>query len=417
MLRRALQGHLAGPLYIPIYHDSLGAAHAPKRPRDLSFTADYNAACAEARRARLRADEIPGPGKNDAMKAAILYADREIRLDDAPDPKIRPDQALVAPRHCGICGTDLHIYRGEFHDRVRYPSIVGHEFGGIVEEVGREAKGLKPGDRIAVDPIIPCHACPACRTGHINACRTLKLLGVDLDGGFGQYVAVPCGNIYPLPDNVAMEHVPMVEMYGLGHHILQRGQMQPGETVAILGAGRLGLSVLDVLCHNASPSLTVVTDLQPFRLERARTLGADFAFDILREDPVARAMELTDGVGVDCVIECVGHYRLVEGQEPPLGQAVRMIRNGGRIVTAGLGEQLSPVHFKTLVLKEAQLIASRVTRGEFPRAIRMLARGLLHPELLITGRMPLREVADAFDKVDREDPGTIKIILDVHGVA
>ncbi len=349
------------------------------------------------------------------MKAAILYADRQIRLGDAPEPKIRPDQVLISPRYCGICGTDLHIYRGEFHDRVKYPSIQGHEFGGIVEEVGVEVKGLKSGDRVAVDPIIPCHGCAACLTGHINACRTLKLLGVDLDGGFGQYVAVPSNNIYPLPDNVAMDCVPMVEMYGLGNHILRRGQVQPGETVAILGADRLGLSVLDVLCHSASASLTVVTDLEPFRLERARALGADYVIDIRCDEPVARVMDLTDGAGLDCVIECVGHYHLIDGQEPPLGQAVRMIRNGGRIVTAGLGEQLSPVHFKTLVLKEAQLIASRVTRGEFPRALRMLSRGLLHPELLITSRMPLGDVAAAFDKVDREDAGTIKIVLDVHG--
>ena len=348
------------------------------------------------------------------MKAAILYGDREVRLGEAPEPKIKPDQVMISPRYAGICGTDLHIYRGEFHERVKFPSIQGHEFGGIVEEVGQEVKGLKIGDRVAVDPILSCHGCPACLTGHINACRTLKLLGVDLDGGFGQRVAVPSNNIYPLPDNVAMEHVPMVEMYGLGHHILQRGQVQPGETVAILGAGRLGLSVLDVLCHSAGASMTAVTDFQPFRLERARALGADCVINVCLEDPIARVMELTGGVGLDCVIECVGHYHAFEAQEPPLGQAVRMIRSGGRIVTAGLGEQLSPVHFKTLVLKEAQMIALRVTRGEFPRAIRMLSRGLLHPELLITDRMPLREADAAFDKVDREDPGTIKIVLDVR---
>jgi threonine dehydrogenase-like Zn-dependent dehydrogenase len=350
------------------------------------------------------------------VKAGILFGDRDIRVGDAPEPTLKPDEVIISPRFAGICGTDLHIYRGEFHERVKYPSIQGHEFGGIVEEVGKNVRGIKAGDRVAADPIIPCHGCPACLTGHINACRTLKLLGVDLDGGFGQYVAAPASNIYLLPEHVAMDHVPMVEMYGLGHHILQRGQVQPGETVAILGAGRLGLSVLDVLCHNASPSMTVVMDFQPFRLDRAHTLGADYAINVAMEDPVARVIDLTDGLGLDCVIECVGHYHVFEGQEPPLGQAVRMIRNGGRIVTAGLGEQLSPVHSKTLVLKEAQLIASRVTRGEFPRAIRMLSKGLLHPDLLITNRMPLRAITAAFDKVDNEDPNTIKIVLDIEDV-
>jgi L-gulonate 5-dehydrogenase len=350
------------------------------------------------------------------MKAAILYGEKEIRLGDAPDPGIKPGHVIVSPRYVGICGTDVHIFRGEFQERVKYPAIQGHEFGGIVEEVGVEVKGVRPGDRVAVDPILPCHGCPACLTGHFNACRTLKLLGVDLDGGFGQQVSVPATNLYPLPDGFAMEHAPMVEMYGLGHHILQRGQVQPGEIVVILGAGRLGLSVLDVLCHGSSPSMAIVTDLQPFRLKTASAVGADHVVDVAREDPVARVHDLTSGLGADCVIECVGHYHVIAGQESPLGQSVRMIRNGGRIVTAGLGEQPSAVHFKTLVLKEGQLIASRVTRGEFSRAIRMMSKGLLHPELLITDRMPLREVSAAFDKVDREDPGTIKIVLDVHGV-
>ncbi|NWG12189.1 MAG: alcohol dehydrogenase catalytic domain-containing protein [Acidobacteria bacterium] len=348
------------------------------------------------------------------MKAGIIYADREIRAGNAAEPEIGPREVLVSPHFAGICGTDLHIYRGEFHNRVRYPAILGHEFGGVVEEVGREVRGIRTGDRVAVDPIVPCHSCPACLTGHSNACVTLRLLGVDLRGGFGQLVAVPSACVYPLPENVPMEHAPMVEMYGLGHHVLRRGEVQPGETVAILGAGRLGLSVLDVLCHSASPSTAIETDMNDFRLERARQLGAEHVLNVAREDPVERVMDMTGGVGVDCAIECVGHYHLFGTQEPPLGQAVRMIRNGGRIVTAGLGEQLSPVHFKTLVLKEGRIIASRVTLGEFSRAIRMLSKELLHPDLLITHRMPLGRIMSAFETVDREEPGTIKIVLDVR---
>jgi threonine dehydrogenase-like Zn-dependent dehydrogenase len=280
-------------------------------------------------------------------------------------------------------------------------------------KVGSNVRNYKPGDRVVIDPIVSCYNCPACLTGHINACRTLKLLGVDLDGGFGQYVAVPVDRVLPLPDSIPMNHAPMVEMYALGHHILQRGQVQPGETVALLGAGKLGLSILDVLCHSASPGVTIVTDLQPFRLETARKLGADLALNINEIDPVERVLELTNGVGVDCVIEAVGHYHLPEGQEAPLAQAVKMIRSGGRVVTTGLGEQLSAVHFKTLVLKEAQIIASRVTRGEFPRAIQMMSRGLLHPDLLITDIRPLEDITAAFAQVDREDPETIKVVLEI----
>jgi 2-desacetyl-2-hydroxyethyl bacteriochlorophyllide A dehydrogenase len=350
------------------------------------------------------------------MKAGILYADRTISVGDAPDPQIKSDEVLVQTGFAGICGTDLHIFRGEFHNRVRFPAIQGHEFGGIIVEVGKIAAemGFKKGDRVAVDPILSCHACTACLSGHINACKTLKLLGVDLDGGYGQYVAVPAHRLFRLPDSIPMEHAPMVEMYALGHHILERGQVQPGERVALLGAGKLGLSILDVLCHSASPSLSIVTDMQPKRLATAQKLGAAYALDIRQTDPVAAVMEITEGEGVDCVIEAVGHYHEITGREAPLAQAVKMIRNGGRIVTAGLGEQLSAVHFKTLVIKEAQIIASRVTRGEFPRAIRMMANGLLHADLLISDQMAMRDIGAAFDKVDQDDPQTLKIVLDVQ---
>ncbi len=347
------------------------------------------------------------------MHAAILYGDRDIRVGPAPDPRIGPGDVLVETGYAGICGTDLHIFRGEFHDRVRFPAIQGHEFGGVIRELGADVRGYRVGDRVAVDPIISCHACPACLSGRLNACRTLKLLGVDLDGGYGQFVAVPADRLCPLPDSVPMAHVPMVEMYGLGHHVLSRGRVQPGETIVILGAGKLGLSVLDVLCHSAGPGLTIVTDIQPFRLETARALGADHAIDARQDDPVERVLELTHGVGADCVIECVGHAHEIAGRDAPLAQAARMIRNAGRIVTAGLGEQLSAVHFKTLVIKEAEIIASRVTLGEFPRAIRMMARGLLHPERLITHQVPLAAVTDAFAQVDRDDPRTIKMVMRV----
>lgn len=347
------------------------------------------------------------------MKAGMLIRERDIRMGESSDPVVKPDEVLIESGFAGICGTDLHIFRGEFGARVQFPAIQGHEFGGTIVEVGSEVDGIHPGQRVAVDPVLPCHNCPACLSGHLSTCRNLKIIGVDVAGGYGQYVAVPENRVFPIPDNIPMNVVPMVEMYALGHHILSRGQIQPGETIAILGAGKLGLSTLDVLCHSVGPSLAFITDLLPYRLEVAGKLGAAYPLDINHTDPVEAVMELTNGVGVDCVIECVGHYHLPPGREAPLAEAVKMIRNGGRIVTTGLGDEVSPVHFKTLVFKEAQIIASRVTLGEFPRAIRMLSQGLLHPDLLISKQMPLSKISDAFEEIDREDPNTVKIVLDI----
>ena len=214
------------------------------------------------------------------MKAGILYAAKDIRMGEVPEPIIGPDDVLLECHAAGICGTDLHIYRGEFESRVSYPAIQGHEFGGVILEIGKNVQGFEPGDRVVVDPIISCHKCPACLTGHINACQTLRLLGVEQDGGFGQFVSVPADRIFSLPDSVPMTYAPMVEMYALGHHVLQRGQVQPGETVAILGAGKLGLSILDVLCHSVNPGISIISDLQPFRLDTAQKLGVDYTINI-----------------------------------------------------------------------------------------------------------------------------------------
>jgi threonine dehydrogenase-like Zn-dependent dehydrogenase len=243
------------------------------------------------------------------MKAAILKGDRDIHCADAAEPEISPHQVLVRSRAAGICGTDLHIYRGEFHERVKFPAVLGHEFGGEIVEVGTSVESWQVGDRVAVNPNISCHGCPPCVEGHINACRTLKLLGVDLDGGYGQYVAVPKENLYRLPDSVPLKHAPMVEMYGLGHHILRRGRVDLGESVVIVGVGRLGLSVLDVLCHGTGAAETMVIDIAPFRLETARTLGAEHCCDATKSDPVEFVLQETKGVGADCVIECVGANR------------------------------------------------------------------------------------------------------------
>jgi threonine dehydrogenase-like Zn-dependent dehydrogenase len=350
------------------------------------------------------------------MKAGILYGKRDIRVGHIPDPELRPGEVLIKSGYAGLCGTDLHIYRGEFAGRVRYPAVQGHEFGGIVEEVGKGVTGIKRGAAVAVDPIVSCHGCAACLSGRINACRTLELLGIDRPGGFAEYVAAPAAHVFALPENVPLSHVPMVEVYGLGHHVLARGLVQAGETVVILGAGKLGLAVLDVLCHGASPALAIAVDVDAFRLGIARSLGAEYALDINVEDPVERVLEITRGEGADCVIECVGHWHEVPGRDGPLASAVRMVRNGGRIVTAGLGEQPSLVNFKQLVIKEAQIIATRVTLGEFPRAIRLLGKGLLHPELLITDQLPMRDVKNAFERLDAEDPRMLKLVLDVQAL-
>lgn len=344
------------------------------------------------------------------MKAGILFGARDIRVGTVPDAKIRPDEVLVKSAFAGLCGTDLHIYRGEFTARVAYPAVQGHEFGGVVEEVGRDVRGIRRGDRVAVDPIVSCHACVACLAGRINACRTLKLLGVDLGGGFAEYVAAPASHCFVLPDAVSLAHVPMVEVYALGHHILSRGLVQPGETVVILGSGKLGMAVLDVLCHGTSPATTIIADLQPFRLEIARQLGAEHALDIRQVDPVERVLELTHGDGADCVIECVGRTEAWQ-------TAVDLACKGGQILfyggcPAGSKVQLDTrrIHYDELTI----LGTFHFTRAEVRTAFDLLVAGEVQVDPLISGKYPLSQLSTAFDRLMGGDG--IKFLITPEGV-
>jgi threonine dehydrogenase-like Zn-dependent dehydrogenase len=348
------------------------------------------------------------------MKAAVLVADRRIEIQDLPEPAAGPGEVLIAPAFASICGTDEHVFAGEFAGRVHYPLIQGHEFCGTVVALGGGVTHLAVGDRVAVDPIVSCMRCPACLVGRLNACQTLKLLGVDLPGGFAERVAAPAKSCFRVPDGLSLRHAALTEVYSIGCHAAQRAQIDPGDVVVILGAGKLGQAVFENVRHTAARQV-IVTDLVPERLANVRALGADVVIDVSREDPVRRVMDLTGGAGADRVLECVGHAKRV-GPNPtePMTQAAEMIRPAGRVVVLGQGPTPAPILFKPFVWKEAEIVASRVTLGEFPRALAMLADGWFHPDRLITHRLPLDQTAEGYRLLADPAQRALKLILDVQ---
>ena len=187
------------------------------------------------------------------MKAGILYADRDIRLGDAPEPRIKPDEVLVETGYAGICGTDLHIYRGEFHEPRQVPRHPGPRVRRHHPRGGQGRQGLQGGRprRRRPDHLLPHLPGLPDRATSMRAARS-SCWGLTSTAASASTWPRPPAMSFLLPDSIPMQYAPMVEMYGLGHHVLLRGQVQPGETVVILGAGKLGLSVLDVLCHSAN---------------------------------------------------------------------------------------------------------------------------------------------------------------------
>ncbi len=346
------------------------------------------------------------------MKAAVQTADRKIEFLEVDVPQIGPGQVLVRSLATSICGSDQHVFKGEFAGRVSYPHIGGHEFFGRIERLGQGVDGLAVGDRVAVDPLIWCGRCRACLEGCYSACSTLKLRGIDLPGGFGQFVCASQEQCFKLPDEIPDEHAPLVELYSVGVHVTKRTQVDPADVVVILGAGKVGLTILDVMKDTAA-SVIAVVDLIDFRLDIARKIfDRAQTINARHVDPVERVMELSNGRGADRVIEVVGHYDVVEGREEPMIQAVQMLRSAGRIVAVGQSDQRLTLMGKLFVWKEAELIAGRVNRGEFPRVIELMQQRRFSPDLLITDHMPISQAQSAFEMLDDQRDRHVKIVLE-----
>jgi len=346
------------------------------------------------------------------MKAAVLVAREKIEVKEVEAPQPGSREVLVAPKYTGICGTDIHIYQGEFEGRVRYPTIVGHEFAGIVEEVGEGVESIAAGDKVCIDPIIPCMECTACREGSLSACKNLKLRGVDLDGGLAEAAVVGADQVFKLPERVSVKDAAMVEIFSVATHAVRRGRIDPADFVVVLGAGKLGLSILSVLKTTGAGTI-VITDLQDYRLDAARQIGADVCINAADKDTVKEVLSLTGGRGADRVFEAVGHAEKSASGLPPIAEAAEMIRNAGRIVVLGQGPDMAPVFWRSFVWKEATIVASRVSRGEFPRAISMIESGLLDPSHIVTHEVPLEYVPDAFRMLAEGTEEALKVIVKI----
>lgn len=346
------------------------------------------------------------------MKAAVLVGREKIAIRDVEEPSPGKGEVLVAPKYAGICGSDVHIYKGEFEGRVTYPTIMGHEFAGIVHAVGEGVTGVAPGDKVTVDPVIPCMRCDACREGNTSGCLGLKLLGVDADGGFAEFVAADEKHVFTLPERVSVRDAAMVELFSIGVHASRRALLEPDDFVVVLGAGRLGLAILSVL-KNTSAGTIVVTDVQEYRLDIARQIGADYCINAAKTNAVKEMREITSGRGADRVFEAVGHAEKSASGLAPVGEAAEMVRSAGRVVVLGQGNEPEAVFWRQFVWKEATITASRVTRGEFPRTLSLLEKGKLDPAPLITHEVPLDNAADAFAMIADGKEEAVKVLLKI----
>lgn len=345
------------------------------------------------------------------MNAAVLTGYRKVKWKSVDIPEISGNEVLIKVSYACICGSDQHVFLGEFHPRTTLPLIQGHEFAGTIVEAGPDVNIFKPGDRVAVDPIIWCGHCPACKRNHYPACTTLKLVGIDLDGGFSEYMKVPETMLYKVTDNIPDEHAALVEVLSIGFHACKRAGVKEGYRVVIWGAGKVGQSILQALKTKTKNSVIMV-DILDERLALAKNTYSDIhTINASLTNAVERIKELTGGEGVDIAFEAVGHSKDLPGVVNPVRGCIQAIRGGGTVCVLGLSSEPSPVVMKELIWKEGIIMTSRVSHGEFAETIDNMNRGTLKPDALVTDILHPSETQQAFEMLENEPHKHLKILL------
>jgi len=338
------------------------------------------------------------------MKAVILHRVRDLRVEDVPAPKILADEVLIEVKATGICGTDLHIYKGEW--KTRMPIVLGHEFSGAVADVGREVKDLSVGDHVVAEPNIVCGKCRFCRMSERNYfCENLEAVGVTVNGAFAEYVKTKARNVYKIPEELSFDEAALIEPLACCIRGIDQAGIRIGDVVAIVGAGPVGLILLQ-LVKTAGASMVIQTDIDEIRLELARKLGADHILNIRRDSPVEAVKRLTGGYGVDVAIEAVGSPETIT-------QAMKATRRGGRLNIFGVSPQDAVWEVKPFDLYDKELTITTSYRSPFTfeRAIRIASTGRVDLKPLISHVFRLGEIGRAFEVAEKKLEGAIKVLV------
>ena len=341
------------------------------------------------------------------MKALLLTEYKHLEVTDMLVPEIGPEDILVRVRACGICGSDVHGYDGSSGRRVP-PLVMGHEASGLVAAVGKGVTRFREGDRVTFDSTVYCGKCYFCRRGEINLCDNRNVLGVSTGeyrrhGAFAEYVAVPQHIVYRLPESFPFEHAALIESVSIAFHAIRRTPIRLGDSAVVVGTGMIGLLVLQAL-RLAGCGQVIAVDIDDFKLERAKELGANVGLNSRNVDVAAEVAALTEGRGADIAVEVVG-------ATASLNSAVCSVRKGGVVTLVG---NLSPkveLPMQAVVTRELSLFGSCSSQGEYPACIEMMARGDIRVEPLITATAPLDEGPAWFQRLYGHEPGLMKIIL------
>ena len=346
------------------------------------------------------------------MEALVVLEPNKLEIQEVPIPTPGPNEVLARVRAVSICGTDAHLVRGDYPGfwPPAFPFIPGHEWAGEIAALGPGAElyGWKVGDRVAGTSHDACGVCQKCVEGHYNLCENYgkaglhKQYGHSVQGADATYVVHGVKSIFPLPDGISFDEGAVIDPASIALHVANRGNIAPGDNVAIMGAGAIGLLSGDG-ARIRGAARVIVIERNPGRLAKAARMGFE-TIDPSAGDPVAIVREMTAGLGVDVVLECAGVPATVQ-------LALGMLRRGGRCAAVGIPTQGVEIAMQRLVLDELELVGCRASAGEMRRVMPLVEQGRMRVREVMTHRFALSDYAQALATFNDPSSGAIKIIV------
>lgn len=336
------------------------------------------------------------------MNAAIYSGVGNAEYVEMPVPEPKNGETLIKVESVGICGTDISIYSGK-HPRAKAPLVMGHEVGGVVCKIsGKSAAGVEIGTRVTFFPLISCGTCGTCLSGKTYVCDSLKLIGIDFDGGMAEYVSVPTESVIPVPADWNKNRAALMEPVAVAVHAVRRSSVKPGDRVLVLGAGIIG-NLCAQMAKTSGATQVVIADLTQYRLNIAAKVGLT-PININDGDIISRANELTGGAGFDVTMEC-------SGSAAAQHTAIAATRVLGEIIVVGMPKEPPAVDLRMVAFKELSMIGTRVyEKIDFTRAIDLVEQERILVDTLVSHEFPLKKTKEALDLMAHAGD-SLKILL------
>lgn len=323
-----------------------------------------------------------------------------IEISDVQMPKPKEGEALLRVKSAGICGSDIGAFRGT-NGLVSYPRIIGHEIAGEVISIPENNKnGIKPGDRVIVDPYLYCGHCYPCSIGRTNCCVDLKVLGVHVDGGMAEYFCHPADMLLKVPDDMPWDIIPLAEPLTIALHGIHRLKLKAGEHIAINGAGPIGLLAAMVALHYGAEPIMI--DLVKERLDFAKSLGVQYTINLREEDLVEKVSEYTNGRMAECVMEASGANSAIRA-------TLDIVSHAGRIALTGWPKQETPIPTDMITRKEVDVRGARTSAGEFPEAIELIYHQKVDARRILTKVISIDEAPETIRDIEKNPGDYMKV--------